>query len=304
MNAHARYACCSLVVCLTLGAGQVLAQDSLVKVRELYASASYEDVLSMLGRLGQTPPPVPRFELERYRVFSLIALGRAAEASQVIDRIILEDPLYLPDLADTPPRVTAAFHEARRRMLSDIVKKRYVDAKASFDRKDFATAAGELELVVRMVDDPDSGKSPALVDLRMLATGFLALSNAAQLPPPVPPAAPVPTATVAAVQRVEPPPLAPPAPAAEMVIIPPVPLLQTLPRWPSGETPSRARLTGVLRLTIDEQGDVESALLVKPVHPLYDRVLLRAARSWKYDPAKQGGKPIKYFKTIEVALEP
>jgi TonB family protein len=114
----------------------------------------------------------------------------------------------------------------------------------------------------------------------------------------------VPTVTVAAVQRVEPTPLAPPAPAAEMVLIPPVPRLQTLPPWPSGETPSRARLTGVLRLTIDERGDVESALLVKPVHPLYDRVLLRAARSWKYDPAKQGGKPIKYFKTIEVALDP
>lgn len=308
MNAHVRCACSALVVFLTIATRHAVAQDSLASVRELYASASYEDVLSMLARLEDAPPSVPRVELERYRVFSLMALGRTPEASQVIDRIIDGDPLYIPDQADTPPRVTTAFRDGRRRMLPDIAKKRYASAKANFDRKEYATAAAELERVVRLIDDPDVRESAALGDLRTLAAGFLDLSNAAIAlskaaiaPAPVPPPLPVPVPVATPVQ-----PAAAEASSSIGVLVPPVALRESFPPWrASGRQLSGIRrYTGVLRITIDEQGDVESAAIVKPLHPEFNRLLLQAARTWKYRPAERDGKPVKYVKTLEVVFEP
>ena len=55
------------------------AQDSLQSAKDLYASASYDDALTMLGRL-RTPDAKP--EVEQFRVFCLIALGRTAEAEK------------------------------------------------------------------------------------------------------------------------------------------------------------------------------------------------------------------------------
>jgi len=313
MNAHVRCVCWVLVVCLTLAAGNAMAQDSLASVRELYASASYEDVLSMLARLEGTPPSIPRVELERYRVFSLTALGRAIEASQVIDRIIDQDPLYLPDQADTPPRVAAAFRDGRRRMLPDIAKKRYADAKANFDRKEYGIAAVELERVMRIIDDPDILESAGLGDLRMLATGFLDLSRAAMTPSPASTVSPVPASAVppepavVAAAPVEPTPAAAPS-SSVGAVTPPVPLRENLPAWPSSgrQFPGILQYTGILRINIDQRGDVESVTLLKPLllHPQYNELLLRAARSWKYRPAEQDGKPVKSVRTLEVVLQP
>ena len=306
MSVRARCACCVLAAFLTVAAKHAMAQDSLASVRELYASASYEDVLSMLARLENTPPSVPRVELERYRVFSLIALGRATEASQAIDRIIGQDPLYLPDQADTPPRVTAAFRDGRRRMLPDIAKKRYADAKANFDRKEYATAATELERVIRIIDDPDIRESAALDDLRILVTGFLDLSRAATAPAPVPSAPPVPAAVTAA--PVQPTPEAVPS-SSVGALVPAVALRENLPAWLSSgkQFPGILHYTAVLRINVDVRGDVESAALLKPLPQhlqRYNELLLQTARSWKYRPAERDGKPVKSVRTLEVVLQP
>jgi TonB family protein len=61
---------------------------------------------------------------------------------------------------------------------------------------------------------------------------------------------------------------------------------------------------GTIRVTIDEVGRVENAVMMKPVHPLYDPILLDAARSWRYVPAKRGGLAVKYVKTVDVTLVP
>jgi hypothetical protein len=44
--------------------------------------------------------------------------------------------------------------------------------------------------------------------------------------------------------------------------------------------------------------------VVESVHPIYDALLLSAARTWKYEPAKLDGKPVRYVKLIEVVLKP
>ena len=285
-----------------LGATDATAQDSLTGVRELYASASYEDALTMLGRLDAAALSAPRVELERYRVLSLVALGRDDEASKVIERIVDEDPLYTPDQVETPPRVRAAFRDARRRLLPDIAKKSYASGKASFDLKEYSSAAAELERAIRIIDDPDIGESTGIRDLRVLAAGFLDLSTATRptTVEPVAPPAPVPPPPPPAEPAVEP--LPPPAIGK---VVPPVPLNESMPSWPSSGRQARGiRYSGALQVTIDENGNVESAVILSPLHPEYNRLLVQAARSWKYQPAERDGKPIKFVKIIPVELEP
>jgi TonB family protein len=238
--------------------------------------------------------------LERYRVLSLVALGRDNEASQVIERIVGEDPLYVPDQADTPPRVRVAFRDARRRLLPDIAKKKYASGKASFDLKEYSSAAAELERAIRIIDDPDVGEPAGLRDLRVLAAGFLDLSTAT-LSTIVEPVAP--PALVPATASTEPATKPPPSPSIGKVV-PPVPVRESMPGWQASGRGVRLRYSGALQITIDEKGDVESATILSPLHPEYNRLLLQATRSWKYQPAEKDGKPIKFVKIIPVELEP
>ncbi|HYM26136.1 MAG TPA: hypothetical protein VEU08_23120, partial [Vicinamibacterales bacterium] len=54
-------------------------QDSLASVRELYASAAYEDALNVLAKLPPDRPADEARTIEQYRAFCLIALGRTGE---------------------------------------------------------------------------------------------------------------------------------------------------------------------------------------------------------------------------------
>jgi hypothetical protein len=49
---------------------------------------------------------------------------------------------------------------------------------------------------------------------------------------------------------------------------------------------------------------VEEARVIESLHMVYDALLLSATRTWKYEPAKQDGKPVRYVKMIEVVLKP
>jgi TonB family protein len=60
----------------------------------------------------------------------------------------------------------------------------------------------------------------------------------------------------------------------------------------------------MLRVIIDEHGDVEEARVVESVHAIYDALVVSAARTWKYEPAKLDGRPVRYGKLIEIVLKP
>jgi TonB family protein len=55
---------------------------------------------------------------------------------------------------------------------------------------------------------------------------------------------------------------------------------------------------------ISADGKVVNAEILKSVHPAYDQLLLRAARTWLYEPAKKDGIPISSEKTVEVSVQP
>ena len=79
-----------------------------------------------------------------------------------------------------------------------------------------------------------------------------------------------------------------------------------MPKWniSVAGTLYEAEFTGIVEVEIDETGSVTAATIIESIHPLYDRLLIAAAGDWKYEPARQSGKPIKARKRVEVRLRP
>jgi hypothetical protein len=290
------------VILMAAAAGGAAAQDSVDAARELYAAAAYEDALAVLNRLHPSDrPAVEARAIEQYRAFCLLALGRAPEAERAIAAVVTGEPLYQPQQADVSPRVRSMFSDVRRRMLPGIVQQRYGDAKAAYDRKEFAAAAAGFKDVLAMLADPDvavSANQPPLADIKTLAAGFQDLAANAATPPPPP------------VLVAPPPPLAPVTVradpnriygVADSNVVAPVVVRQELPPFPIAVT---SPMQGAMDVVIDENGSVMASSMRNPVSPLYDSHALAAARSWRYRPAMLNGAPVKYRKTIQIAITP
>ena len=278
---------------LLLSSASAAAQDSLDPVRNLYASAAYEEALTAIGRLKSNADFGGVVEIDRYRALCLIALGRSAEADQAIETTVTLDPLYQPAAADASPRVRAAFAAVRQRVLPTVVRSLYASAKAAYNRKAFAEAADGLDKTVRVIDNLE-GSNPELNDLRMLASGFLDLSLAAITKPSVPPP-PAPTVVEAPAALVP----APPLPFSNVVA-----KRQDLPPLPFSLAATKGLYRGTVEVEINEAGNVIVARVIQSVHVLYDPLLLVAARDWKYVPARIDGRPMAVRKRIEVVLKP
>lgn len=292
----------TVVVCvglLVLGAARVYAQDSLSTARDLYASAEYDNALTILERLSIGPSSnEERQSIELYRALSLLAVGRREDADRTIESIVRRDPLFRPG-EDLSPRTQLAFNDARKRVLPSVIQQEYAAAKGAFERKEFETSANLFKRVVELLNDAavgDVAQQPPLADLRTLAAGFHDLSVKA-IPPPPPPALPAPVA-------VAPPVNVPPRvySAEDRGIIPPQTIAQTLPRYP-GAVPPRG-VSGVVEVVINEGGTVETASVVVPVSSSYDKMLMTAANKWQYVPASFNGKPVKFRKRIQVTVTP
>ena len=286
-------------LCITVCLGSpVYAQQSspLTNARDLYASARYDEALVVLNGLPMGGESPDRKSIQQYRSLCLLALGRGPEAESAIAAVVTVDPLFVPAESDASPRVRAAFSEVRQRLLPEIAAARYGAAKAAFDRKDFAAAEPEFRELLALLDDPQMGNR--LPDLRVLATGFLDLSVAAAAPPPDPPKPAEPVA---------PPPVAPPLATRlwnvdDTGVTPPVVVKQDVPRVPA-QIASQTRDRGMIEVIIDEQGRVSAITLRSSLHPVYDPLLMNAARGWKYQPATVGGVPVKFRKLVQIVVE-
>jgi TonB family protein len=278
--------------------GQVPGRDVVGPARDLYASARYDEALAVLNDLRPADAAnavADRKSIEQYRSLCLLALGRGSEAESAIAAVVTADPAYQPGEVEASPRVRTAFSDVRRRLLPDIASSRYAEAKALFDRKDYATAAQQFRQITALLDDPDMGGK--LPDLRTLVSGFLDLSVAASTPAPEAPkpvaAAPAPQPTV-------------PQPDPNRIytmmdkdVTAPVVVRQEMPRL----TPAmklQARDRGIIEIVIDEQGRVTNATVRESVHPMFDAQLITAARDWHYQPATSAGKPVRYRKMIQI----
>jgi hypothetical protein len=290
---------CTLAAIL-LSSTSAAAQDSLDPVRNLYASAAYEEALVAIGRLTSNADAGGVVEIDRYRALCLIALGRSAEADQVIETAITRDPFYQPAAADASPRVRAAFAAVRQRVLPMVVRSLYANSKAAYDRKAFADAADGLDKTVRVIDSLE-GSNPELGDLRTLASGFLDLSKAAiakasEPSAPGPATAPENSRTAQTPVNLAP---ATPLPFSNVIA-----KRQDLPPLPFSLAATKGHYRGTIELEINEAGDVVDARVIQSVHVLYDPLLLAAARDWKYVPALIDGRPTATRKRVAIVLNP
>jgi hypothetical protein len=251
--------------------------------------------------LRNTSAPPETRNLDQYRAFCLLALGREAEATTAMEELVKADPFFVPAEDEVSPRVRAMFSAVRKRLLPAMLQEKYATAKATFDRKEFAAAEEQFGRVQKLADDPDMDpKAPGVADLRTLTAGFLDLAHAS-VPPPAP------------VVKPEPPPEKPAAPkktvfdASDKQVTPPVIVRQDMPAIPIRPSvtgmPMRA---GVLEVVIDAAGRVAQAVMRQSVSPVYDPLVLAAVAQWKYQPATANGVPVAYRKMIriEVARKP
>ena len=284
------------------------AQVSLTKAKELYASANYDEALSMLNSLGGSTDENDAAAVAMYRVLCLVAVGRTSEVDTAIDRLVSQHPLYRPASDELSPRIQKAVSSARVRLLPNLVQRRYEESKSAYDRGDFAASKVGFKWVLTALSDPDisylAAQSP-LADIKTLSAGFVDLSEKALAPPP--PAlvsAPAPTP---AILTMAPPPSKPTRDlkrvfsAEDTDVVAPITTRQSMPRFPGL---LKQTATGVLELVIDTTGAVESVKLIEPVDVKYDPLLTAAAKKWQYQPAQLDGAPVRYMKRIQISLAP
>jgi hypothetical protein len=313
-------------------------QDSLAAARDLYTTADYQESLAMLTRLrAAAKDSADALAIDQYRAFALFALGRTAEAELVVEGIATADPAWTLSPNEAPPRLIALFAQARERVLPGIVRTRLNAARALYAEKRYAEAAEGFTTIVMLLGDRDvvrvvGADAPSII---ALATGFRDLSLAAdeqaraaasrQAAATPSPTVPIPStgtapADPAGQSAPEPAPAvaeAPsPAPAdaaaapadaaapASTDIVPPVAIAQVIPRPNEVAVPLGGAQIILLDLVIDEAGRVEKAEVRQSVNKIYEGQLMAATRGWRYRPATQGGRPVKYARTLEVTLNP
>lgn len=294
-----RFPLAALAVSLLLAPAAAAAPEDLDGVKELYASASYEEALSRLDALSSN---VDIVVANQYRALCLLGLGRTNDAESALREIVTANPLYRVSPNDVSPRLVAMFTDVRKRELPAAARQLYGKAKHDYDEKNHASAVAQFKTLLELLNDKDLQASRETGDLKDLAEGFLTLGNA-QLAKSAPPAAAPVTAAAAPV------PAAPKAPAIFSAenrdVRGPVEVQRTMPAWtPTSAMDQRRIFRGVIRLTIDEEGRVEEAELITPVFPGYNDELLRAAKTWRYRPATRGGAPVKYSLTLAIVLRP
>src|SRR5262245_18581246 len=159
---------------------RAVAQDTLQTVKDLYASAAYEDALSAVGRLGAVAPTV---ETAEYRVFCLVALGRMVEADRAVEALLTAEPEYHPDPAPASPRILSLVSQVRHRIGPSLVKQAYQRGRAAMDHKDRDEAIEQFETMLRLADDADVRGDAMVSELKDLGAGFLTLSRALPVQP-------------------------------------------------------------------------------------------------------------------------
>jgi hypothetical protein len=297
MSARAFLTTVAFAALVLIGASSAAAEPDLGNVRELYASASYAEALEVLGALEATDNSEV---VEQYRALCLLGLGRTADAEQALERIVMRRPLYVVPAAEVSPRLVTLFHDVRRRSLPGAARQMYTLAKASYDSRDHAAAAEQFRDVVALVNDPDAAsQGAALAELKQLAEGFLALSEAvlaaAAAPAPPPPAPVIEVPKAPSMPRV--------FTAADADVLPPQAITRAMPGWkPPNLLVAQRSFRGVLEVIVDEEGAVEWAGMSKATFPSYDVDLITASKAWRFQPATKDGEPVKYRLGVEVVL--
>jgi TonB family protein len=272
-------------VLMALAAGPQLAAQSSAPTPvgaavQLYENASYAEALQALDRLDASAVSAgERPVVLQYRALCFVALDRTPEAIAALEAMVAQFPEFTPG-PEVPPRVQRLFQETRARVLPAIVRERYAAGRAAYDAGDYAAAVTQFDRVIGF--GAMGGRE--LSDLAVLARGFQDLARERlEQPEPNPGGAPARGET------------APKPPS----VTPPVVIDQRMPPWPA-RVPLDGHRNGMLEIVIGTDGSVARAAMRRSVHPVYDQMLLAAARQWRYTPATRDGRPAAYVKELRI----
>jgi TonB family protein len=81
----------------------------------------------------------------------------------------------------------------------------------------------------------------------------------------------------------------------------PIPLRERVPEPPAVKG---IDFTGTVTLQVDiaTDGSVERVSLEGTIHPIYDSMILEAAKMWRYQPATLDGQPVKFRKALKIEI--
>ena len=327
----------ALIGALLMMPSVVTAQDDPLRTaRDLYASAAYEEALAELSRVESSPEtPATMRDKDAYRVFCLVALGRAVEAQERAESLVRSNPLLSVDqFPDASPRIATIFTGVQRRVLPPLVKEAYRTARARAleNASDAHARLLDVRKLLAMAERVGAFDE-TLADIRMLVDGFLELASAgepqnrpsattaATMPsdaasPPAatapsnatsPPAATAPSnaasppAATAPSNATSPPAAVVPA-AADTGITAPIAVYQPQPNVPPVllDLVRRLNRPAAINVVINERGAVDDVIVTQSVTAAYDALIVAAARTWRYKPAMKGGVPIRFVSPVVI----
>jgi hypothetical protein len=291
-----RFAVAAILVLSAANAGAQ--QGQIEEAKRLYASAAFENALAALERLDGAVSRAP--DVLQYKTLCLLALGRSTEAQSVADTLVSSTPAFVPSSGEEfSPRFINLLTDTRRRLLPEIAKRMFTDAREQLRAKNQSVAKKQFEQVLLLAKDPSWSNQSEAEDLRTLASGFLDLMDTAA-PSPAPSVNVVPQAPLAGASEV---PAQPDRIAGNNGLLPPTPVTQSMPKWqPRDAVTAQRRYAGSIRVRIGTDGHVVSAVMEVPTDPNYDKQLVEAAKSWTYKPATRNGEPVEVEKVVTFFL--
>jgi protein TonB len=287
MNAR-RIPVAALILSACLAAPAAAAAADLGEAERLYAEAAFEEALAVLDKIALGSAPLGEIvAVHRYRAACLVALGRSADAEAAMEAIARLQPELQPARFDESPRMRDAYGKVRARVLPQVLRDLYVQARAAYTAKQ-PDALDRFAQVLRLADDPAlAGSAATLADIKTLAEGFSELLKAAAPPEPAAPAAPV----------------RPFYTSSDAEVVPPRVISQFVPRPPTLTNRSVAFAgTLTLELSISTEGTVENSVITQPLNPIYDAIVLDASKRWRYDPALLNGNPVPFRKRMDIVV--
>jgi hypothetical protein len=194
-------------------------------------------------------------------------LARADDAQRLYDRIVLADPLYTLSPERSTPEAVAALRDSKRLLVPSIARRDYERALAAFEAGAYDRAAADATRVSRMLEALEAADVPP-----GLSEGTRQLLARIEV------------ARAREDQRIY--------SEADVGVTAPEALGRQFPAAPPIGM-SQGQI-GTLEMLISRVGQVEVIKLHTPLNRYHERMIVSAAKAWRFKPALKDGKPVRY----------
>jgi TonB family protein len=247
-------------------------QVALQQAIDLYWNGEYERTLALLGSELDANEVV---EGHKYRAFSLVALDRNDEAVAEFGALLEADPGHTLDTALVSPKIVEVFELARK----DLADSLFARGKTAYFEGRYDEAFETLQKLMKL--DPSSTLGAEYLQLARERIDIE--KQTAELEPEVP--------EVVDPNRIY---------NVGGDVTEPVAIRQDPPRYPQWDMRNGTEGEVILRLTVGRGGTVEDSEVVRTVNARMDAEAQRATRTWRYQPARLAGQPVRCYKVVAI----